>query len=120
MTIHETKREQITETPLLVFDCELGNGSLERWSTHNISLEARAYSDRVMRHNVFDIRSGAEDGIDALAKVSLTLANADSYFSQVERSSGWKGARLTVRFVFLNALTGEAASDEAVIFRGAC
>src|SRR5829696_7474217 len=120
MTIHQIKREQITETPLLLFDVELSTGVVERWSTHAVTLGGREYQPRVVRHNVFDIRSGADDGIDAMAKVSLTLANADSYFSQVERSSGWKGARLTVRFVFLNALTGESASDEAVIFRGAC
>ena len=54
------------------------------------------------------MRSAAEDGIDALAKVSLTLANADSYFSQIARSPGWKGARLKVRFVFLNALIGRS------------
>jgi hypothetical protein len=120
MTIHEIKRESVTETPLLLFDCELANGSVERWSTHQVALGSRNYKGRVQRHNVFDIRSGADDGIDALAKVSLTLANADSYFSQIERAAGWKGARLTVRFVFLNARTGEAASDEMVMFRGAC
>lgn len=120
MTIHEIKRGQITETPLLVFDCELSNGSVERWSTHQVTLAAGSYQGRVVKHNVFDIRSAAEDGIDALAKVSLTLANADSYFSQIERATGWKGARLSVRFLFLNAATGEPASEEVVIFRGAC
>src|SRR5215207_7870287 len=116
MTIHEVKRQQITETPLLLFDCELSTGLIERWCTHAIEIAGRQYVGRIVRHNVFDIRSAAEDGIDALAKVSLTLANADSYFSQVERSSGWKGARLSVRFVFMDALTGDAASDEVLIF----
>src|SRR5688572_27217838 len=120
MTIHEVKSRQITETPVLLFDCELSNGSTERWSTHEIALGDRQYDGRVVKHNVFDIRSAAEDGIDALSKVSVTLANADSYFSQVERSIKWKGARLNVRFVFLNVASGEAASDEAVIFRGLC
>ena len=120
MTIHEIKSRQVTETPVLLFDCELPNGSIERWSTHEITLGDRQYDGRVVKHNVFDIRSAAEDGIDALSKVSVTLANADSYFSQVERSIKWKGSRLSVRFVFLNVASGEAASDEAVIFRGLC
>jgi Putative phage tail protein len=120
MTIHEIKSRQITETPVLLFDCELSNGSTERWSTHEIMLGDRQYEGRVVKHNVFDIRSAAEDGIDALSKVSVTLANADSYFSQIERSIKWKGARLNVRFVFIDVTTGEAASDEAVIFRGSC
>ena len=83
-------------------------------------LEGHRYHARVLRHNVFDLRSASEEGIDALSRVSVTLANADSYFSQVERASGWKGARLNVRFLFLNASTGEAASDEMVVFKGAC
>jgi hypothetical protein len=120
MTIHEIKRSEITETPLLLFECELPTGAVERWSTHEIQLGDRSFDGRVLRHNVFDLRSASEDGIDALSKVSLTLANADSYFSQVERAAGWKGSRLTVRFVFLNALSGEAVSEEMVIFRGAC
>lgn len=120
MTIHEIKKREITETPVLLFDCELANGSIERWSTHSITLSDRQYEARVLRHNVFDIRSAAEDGIDALAKVSITLANADSYFSQIERSTKWKGAKLTARFVFVNVREGEAASDESVIFRGSC
>ena len=120
MTIHELKRNEITETPLLLFECELPTGVIERWSTHEIRLGDRSFDGRVLRHNVFDLRSASEDGIDALSKVSLTLANADSYFSQIERSAGWKGSRLTVRFVFLNASSGEAASEEMVIFRGAC
>jgi hypothetical protein len=120
MTIHEIKRGQITETPLLLFECELSTGSIERWSTHEVTLGAHLYHGRILRHNVFDIRSASEDGIDALAKVSLTLANADSYFSQIARTSGWKGARLNVRFIFLDALSGEAASEEMVIFRGVC
>lgn len=120
MTIHEIKRGDITETPLLLFECELPTGSVERWSTHEIALGDRSFDGRVLRHNVFDLRSASEDGIDALSKVSITLANADSYFSQIERAAGWKGSRLTVRFVFLNAITGEAASEEMVIFRGAC
>jgi hypothetical protein len=90
MTIHEIKSRQVTETPVLLFDCELPNGSIERWSTHEITLGDRQYDGRVVKHNVFDIRSAAEDGIDALSKVSVTLANADSYFSQVERSIKWK------------------------------
>jgi hypothetical protein len=120
MTIHEIKRGHITETPLLLFDCELPTGLTERWSTHEVTLGGHLYHGRILRHNAFDIRSAAEDGIDALAKVSLTLANADSYFSQIAKTPGWKGARLNVRFVFLNALTGEAASNEMIDFRGVC
>ena len=120
MTIHEVKKAAVTETPLLLFDCEMSDGVVERWSTHDITFGDRHYRGRVLKHNVFDIRTATDDGIDALAKVSLTLANADSYFSQIERSTGWKGSKLSARFAFVNASSGELASDEMVIFRGAC
>ena len=55
MTIHEIKRGQITETPLLLFDCQLSTGLTERWSTHEVSLSGRHYHGRVLKHNVFDI-----------------------------------------------------------------
>src|SRR6185369_7503629 len=57
-------------------------------------------------------------GVDGLSKVSITLANADSYFSQVEREIGLKGGKVKVSFVFVNLKTGEAASDQRVVFRG--
>jgi hypothetical protein len=42
--------------------------------------------------------------VDAIPRVSLSMANADSYFSELERSVGWKGATLTVTFLFYNLL----------------
>lgn len=53
-----------------------------------------------------------------IPRVSLSLANADSYFSELERSVGWKGATLTVTFLFYNLLEQAATSDNAVLFQG--
>jgi hypothetical protein len=117
-TPYEIKDTELIETPVLLFDCTLANGAAERWSTHQVSFGGGAYAARVLDHNVFDLRSGAEDGIDMVSKVSLTLANANSYFSQLEQSAGLKGARLEVRFVFFNLLTGQPASDAVTLFRG--
>ena len=43
MTIHEIKRSEITQTPLLLFECELPTGAVERWSTHEIQLGDRSF-----------------------------------------------------------------------------
>src|SRR5262245_6116710 len=119
-SIHEIKRREIADTPVLLFDCQLTSGALEHWSTHQVTLNGETYRARVVGHNVFDIRAGSDDGVDAIAKLSLTLANADSYFSQIDRSIGWKGAKLTVRFVFFDLKTGLPSSEDSVIFRGLC
>jgi hypothetical protein len=116
--ISELKEQAITETPLLLFECELSTGVMERWSTHAINFEGYSYDARVMKHDMFEMRSGSDDGIDAIAKVSLWLANADSRFSQIERNIGLKGSRVTVRFVFYNLRDGAVASEAALFFKG--
>jgi hypothetical protein len=115
---HELKELATVETPLLLFECQLKSGEVERWSTHAVEVDSKAYQARVLRHNLFEMRSGSDDGVDGLARISLTLANADSRFSEIERQTGWKGARLTVRFVFYNLATKAAASDPVALFRG--
>jgi hypothetical protein len=117
-TINELKEQAVTETPLLLFDCELRSGAVERWSTHQVSHEGQEYEARVLRHSLFEMRAGGEGGVDALARVSLTLANADSHLSQIERSVGWKGSRVTVRFLFFDVKNNTAASEASVLFRG--
>ena len=113
-TALDLKELQTPETPILLFECRLANNSIERWSTHEISFGGQLYAARVLEHSAFDMK--AED--EGVSKVSLILANADSYFSQLERSAGLKGARLDVQLVFWNLGTGAAASTPAMLFRG--
>ena len=117
-SISALKEREILETPLLLFDCELTSGDWESWSTHRVRHNGREYMPRVLRHNVFEMHSGSDDGIDAVSRVSVSLANADSHFSQVERNVGWKGARLIVRFLFFDLKTGKEASESVVVFQG--
>ena len=117
-SIYEIKQREVPDTPVLLFECQLSNGSLERWSTHQVQIDGNTYKARVLRHNLFDIRSMSNDGVDGLSKVSITLANADSYFSQVERETGMKGGKVKVSFLFVDLKTGLATSDQRVVFRG--
>lgn len=117
-TIAELKEEKVTQTPLLLFECELPNGAAERWSTHRVEFEGEVYEARVLRHSVFEIRSAPEEAIDTAAKITLLLANADSRFSQIDRTVGWKGSRIKARFVFFDLSTGQPASESRVLFQG--
>ena len=78
------------------------------------------YEPRVVRHNAFEIQAAQDQGVDGIARVALSLANADSHFSQLERSTGLKGAKLTARFVFYDLKGGAPASEAVVVFLGAC
>ena len=118
LTIHEMKELEILETPVLLFDCELRNGQHQYWATHQVTFEGNLYDARLIEHTGFDIKAYSEDGIDTSAKVSVVLANADSRYSQVERGVGFKGSRMTARFVFVNLATGAASTEAITIFRG--
>jgi hypothetical protein len=118
-TINDIKEQSITETPLLLFDCELNSGAMEHWSTHAAVVNGQAYEARVLRHDLFEMQSGSTDGIDAMAKISIWLANADSHFSEIERSTGWKGSKITASFVFYSLKDGQPASEVQVLFKGA-
>ena len=112
-TIDQLKEEQAPPTPLFLFECTLPNGSVERWSTHAVAFEGNDYGARLLKHNLFELGPAPED-----AKISITLANADSRFSEIERETGFRGAQVVVRFLFYD-LSAEAATSEArIIFRG--
>src|SRR5580704_5698927 len=114
------KEQTVTDTPPLVFDCVLSNGSTESWSTHKVTVGATTYAARVVRHSSFDIQTASDQGVDGSPKISLVLANADSHFSEIERATGWKGARLTVGFLFYDLRNNVPLTDAGVVFQGIC
>jgi hypothetical protein len=117
-TIANIKERVVAETPLLLLEATLANGEVERWSTHRVTFEGQTYAARVLRHNLFEIQTASEHGIDAAPKLSLTLANADSHFSQIEAAVGWKGAKLKAAFLFYDLIANEPASESMVLFQG--
>jgi hypothetical protein len=119
-TIYEVKEQAVTDTPLLVFDCVLPDGRSQHWSTHGVAIGATSYEARVMAHNVFELQAASDQGIDAIPRITLVLGNADSRFSEIERSIGWKGARLTASFLFYDLRNGAPATESVVLFRGLC
>lgn len=117
-TVDQLKEQETPPTPLFLFDCELGSGAIERWSTHAVTVGGNAYAARLLHHNLFQLQAPADSGLDGAQKVALTLANADSRFSQIERETGFKGARLSIQFLFYDLAANAAASEARVIFRG--
>src|SRR4051812_2240161 len=99
-TIFDLKEQAVTDTPLLVFECTLPDGRIERWCTHQVTVEGSAYDARVLQHSVFELQTASEQGVDGIPRVTILLGNADSHFSEIERTVGWKGARLKVGFLF--------------------
>src|ERR1700676_4976389 len=116
-TITDLKELEVPGTPLFLFDCTLTSGQLLHWSTHAVTVSGQAYLARVLKHNLFELNSSPEAATDGVSKVSITLANADSFFSSVERNVGWKGAQVTVTFLFYDLINAVAASDSRVVFR---
>jgi hypothetical protein len=119
-TISDLKELAVTDTPIMVFDCELSSGVTEHWSTHAVTIGGTNYAARVLQHSAFDIQTASDQGVDGSPKISLVLANADQHFSEVERETGWKGANLTVGFLFYDLVNNVPLTDTSVIFQGIC
>ncbi len=116
--INVLKELEVPGTPLLLFDCTLPTGDAQHWSTHNVTVNGQQYLSRVLQHNIFDLNSSPEAATDGVSIVSITLANADSFLSSIERNIGWKGSGLVVTFLFFDLIHQVVASDSQVVFRG--
>ena len=119
-TISDLKEQSVTDTPLIVFNCILSSGQIEYWCTHTVTAGGNTYAPRVIQHSAFNIQTASDQGIDGSPQISIVLANADSYFSEIERSVGWKGARLTVGVLFYDLPNNAALTDITSVFQGIC
>jgi Putative phage tail protein len=117
---YQLKEQELTDTPLVLFDCVLSDGQDESWCTHTVSVGQTTYSARVLQHSSFDIQTASDQGVDGSPKIVVLLANADSYFSEIEQSTGFKGAQLTVSFIFYDLVNNVALTDPIVVFQGIC
>jgi hypothetical protein len=117
-TVFQTKELAVTDSPFLIFDCTLSDGTQEHWSTQPLTVGSTQYSGRVSKHNLFESQTASDQGVDAMPKLVLELANADSHFSELERGVGFKGATVVVTFVFLDLSSGNVATDSKVLFQG--
>lgn len=117
-TIDVLKEEQTPTTPLFLIDCVWSSGATERWGTHAATFSGTSYQARLLQHSLFQLTASSLNGINGAAQIALTLANADSHFSQIERETGFKGAQVTIQFLFYDFVANQAASEARVVFRG--
>ena len=71
-TVANLKEQAVTETPLLLFDVALTNGETKRWCTHGVTASSNPYEARVLRHNLFEVQTASDHGIDAIPKIGVT------------------------------------------------
>ncbi|MBV9301364.1 MAG: phage tail protein [Acidobacteriaceae bacterium] len=117
-TINDIKQLAESDTPLLFFQCILPSGDIENWSTHSLVFNGQPYSARILKHNLFDLQLSADDAMDGLSQLSLTLANADSALSELNAGMGFKGSQLTVYFAFADLQNQTITTESTVLFRG--
>jgi hypothetical protein len=117
---YNLKEQPLTDAPLVVFNCVLADGQTENWCTHAITIGSVNYDARVLQHSNFDIQTASDQGVDGSPKITVVLANADSYFSEIEQSTGFKGAQLTVGFLFYDLVNNVPLTDVLVVFQGIC
>jgi hypothetical protein len=117
-TIDQFKEQETPPTPLFIFDCVLASGVTVRWSTHAVTVGGNAYPARLLKHNLAALVASSDQGVDGAQKITVTLANADSYFSQIERETGFRGGRVTIQFLFYDLVANAAVSEQRVIFLG--
>src|SRR4051794_38912657 len=117
-TINEIKQQSVADTPLVLFECTMPSGDVQRWSTHEVLLIDNQYSARVLHHDLFEMQLSAEDAMGGVTQLTLTLANADSLLSELNAAIGFKGSQLTVYFAFADIRSATASSETIVLFRG--
>lgn len=117
-TINELKQQIVTDTPLLLFECQLPTGDIQRWASHEIFTGGRYFESRVLRHDLFDLQLSADDAIDGVSQLTLVLANADSALSEISAQIGFKGSQLTVFFAFADLASMKTTTEETILFRG--
>jgi hypothetical protein len=73
-TINQIKQLAEADTPLLFFQCVLPSGDTQYWSSYTVPFGGNTYYARVLKHDLFDLQLCADDAMDGLTKLSLTLA----------------------------------------------
>ncbi len=113
-----TKEIAAGDTPIFLFDLLLSDLMALHWSSRTIAWNGATYSGRIIKHNLFDTQLDSDTGIGGVPKVCFEVANADSVVSELQASTGFKGAIVTIRVVFVDVLSAAVTSDPVLIFQG--
>ena len=72
--INSVKEQLAADTPLLLFDCLLPSGDVERWCTHAVSFNGNQYRAQVLEHNMFELQLSADEAMvmDTTNRIAAT------------------------------------------------
>src|ERR1700760_1770203 len=98
-----TSKEQLqADTPLLLFDCTMSDGTAKHWTSQSITFNGVSYEPRVLKYNLFEAQMASDSQVGGAPKLTFELANADSELSEIEAQTSFKGAQLIVSAVFFD------------------
>ena len=108
--------------PILLLQVTFNSGTINRYATHAVSFGGNSYAARVLEISTFQMQTKSEIGLDTIARMQFRFSNTTQFFSGLDISEGFKGARLKVLLVIfevdtvLGTLT--ASSDSRTVFSG--
>jgi hypothetical protein len=120
ISLYSHKEEEVLQTPLLLFDIALSDGTVFYWSTHAVTFGAVYYEPRIVNHGAFHLHLDTDIVYPSSATLSLVIGNADGYLDSRLDPKEWKGASIKARFLFFDLTNSSAGEDSKVLFAGAC
>ena len=128
ISIAVAKEQKITYQPLLLVSISWSDGTFLGLSSENLDGEdggvqynGQDYLARVKNQDLGAIQSVSDNGITQSPQVTLTLADPDKLlWNTYEVQKGFKGAKMTVFFVFWDPGTSTFSTDILVKFVGIC
>lgn len=92
-----------------------------RAATTGVQYGGHDYIPQIQNQTIAATQAMSSGGIDATPEVTLALADADRYlWLTYEKPIGFKGAQVTLRFVFFDLVAQVFSTDSAIIFVGIC
>ncbi len=129
-TINAAKEAGVTYQPLLLAEFTFADGGVLRLSTHPLNVAeggvqygGNDYLGRISEQTIQQVQALSESGVDLIPSITLSIADPASYiYSNWETAAGrgFRGASLTLRLVFYDAVGGTFSSDSRIPFVGIC
>lgn len=129
-TINVAKEQAATYQPLLLAEFTFADGAVLRLSTHPLNTTeggaqygGNDYLGRISEQTIQQVQALSESGVDLVPSVTLSIADPASYIYanwETAAGRGFRGASLTLRLVFYDAVGNTFSSDSRIPFVGIC
>ncbi|MEN6534967.1 MAG: hypothetical protein ABFD89_14970, partial [Bryobacteraceae bacterium] len=129
-TINVAKEQAATYQPLLLAEFTFADGAVLRLSTHPLNTTeggaqygGNDYLGRISEQTIQQVQALSESGVDLIPSITLSIADPASYIYanwETAAGRGFRGASLTLRLVFYDAVGGTFSSDSRIPFVGIC